>query len=94
MRDDFIKDTKERLALRVCMKCSICVCPTSGPADSMTGEFKSALQLIFVLHQREAPDLTIRRVLKSADQLGTEFGFAKTVRRRLMMTKSGIPLNR
>ena len=37
MRDDFIKDTKERLALRVCMKCSICVCPTSGPADSIDG---------------------------------------------------------
>ncbi len=31
--DRFNKDTRDRLAARVCLKCSVCGCPTAGPAD-------------------------------------------------------------
>lgn len=36
MRDGFTKDTRDTLALRVAVKCSLCARPTSGPADDPT----------------------------------------------------------
>lgn len=37
MRDEFRKDVKETLSLRVCLRCSICDCPTSGPTNEPDG---------------------------------------------------------
>ena len=37
MRDDFSKDVKETLSLRVCLQCSLCGCQTSGPTAEPEG---------------------------------------------------------
>src|SRR3954468_17424282 len=37
MRDDFSKDVKETLSLRVCLRCSLCECQTSGPTADPDG---------------------------------------------------------
>lgn len=37
LRQDFNKDVRDRLAIRVCYKCSLCRCPTAGPAADESG---------------------------------------------------------